>query len=114
METGSSSFSFLIFEHGIKAQYAPKCKLVRLMHRSFLPYLFHPIYEMHSHPIAHFADQNAQHGRRQHIAGKMNIEIQPGKGNQRCQRDGCITETAVGLRQDRRADDGGQRVSRGK
>ena len=53
-------------------------------------------------------DHNTQHRRGKHIAGKMDIEIQPRKGDERRERDGRIAEAAVRFRQNRRADVRGQ------
>ena len=58
------------------------------------------------------ADHNTQHRRGKHIAGKMDIEIQPRKGDERRERDGRIAEAAVRFRQNRRADDRGQGMTR--
>ena len=46
------------------------------------------------------------------IAGKMDIEIPPRKGDERRERDGRIAEAAVRFRQNRRADDRGQGMTR--
>ena len=58
------------------------------------------------------ADHNTRHRRGKHIAGKMDIEIQPRKGDERRERDGRIAEAAVRFRQNRRAYDRGQGMTR--
>lgn len=59
-------------------------------------------------------DQNAQGRRGEHVAGEMDIEVQPREGDERRQRNGRPAEAAASFCKDRRADDRGQGLARGK